>query len=249
MITFVFENTFEGFLTAIYDAFYAKDDIYSIISKDDFNFDLLSETIYVESNFEKYTKVKDSIVTKIDPLALKLIYNLFLSNQKDKGYLCYKYLKVAYRLGSNIHKHHHLSVVKELNLINRKVSLEGHRYTGFVRFKYINNKFLYSAIEPDHNILEIIAPHFKRRFANEYFIIHDIKRNLAIIYDKKDYIISEVDKNLYDDLKDYKDSFDTLWKDYFKSTTIKERTNLKLQKRQMPLRYWHLLNELEEDEN
>lgn len=246
MLTFVFENNFEGFLSAIYDAFYSKGDVYSIISKEDFKFNLLSQVINVETDLEKYNKVKNSIVTKIDPLALSLIYKLFLSDKKDKGLLCYNYLKTAYKLGSNIHKHNHLTVVKEMNLVDRRVVIESHRYTGFVRFKYINNKFLYCAIEPDNNILEIIAPHFKRRFTNEYFIIHDIKRNLALIYDKKDYVISSVDEGLYETLKDYKDEFDTLWKGYFKSTTIKERTNLKLQKRMMPLRYWHLLNELED---
>jgi len=189
--------------------------------------------------------VKNSIVTKIDPLALNKIYKLYLSNYKDKGILCYRYLKIAFKLGSNIHKYLHLDEVRELDLIDRRVSIESHRFEGFVRFKYINNSFLYSSIDPDNNILEIISPHFQRRFSNEYWIIHDIKREIASVYNKISWEIKETDTKTYNSLKNYNDNFQDLWKGYFKSTTIKERINPKLQKRQMPKRYWANLSEID----
>ncbi|MDZ5001625.1 DUF4130 domain-containing protein, partial [Clostridium perfringens] len=109
----------------------------------------------------------------------------------------------------------------------------------------INNNFLYSSIEPDNNILEIISPHFQRRFSDEYWIIHDIKREIASIYNKISWEIKEMDNEIYNTLKNYNDGFQDLWKGYFKSTTIKERINPKLQKRQMPKRYWANLSEID----
>ncbi|ETI99568.1 MAG: hypothetical protein Q611_LSC00264G0001, partial [Leuconostoc sp. DORA_2] len=35
-----------------------------------------------------------------------------------------------------------------------------------------------------------------------------------------------------------KDEYSSLWKCYFKSTTIEERKNLRLQRQMMPKRYW-----------
>ncbi|MGL5152900.1 MAG: DUF4130 domain-containing protein, partial [Clostridium sp.] len=48
----------------------------------------------------------------------------------------------------------------------------------------------------------------------------------------------------YEQLKGYEDNYTDLWKEYFKSVTIKERTNPKLQKRMMPKRYWENLTEI-----
>lgn len=184
MLILIYEDSFEGFLTAIYYAFYSKEDISSIDTNSYDDVDMLTTVKYLETDLEKYKKVKTAIVTKIDPLALSKIYSLYLSNHKNKGIICYKYLKTAFKIGRDIHKHLYLDVVREIDLIERRVSLEAHRFTGFVRFSLINNKFLYSPIEPDNNILELISPHFQRRFSNEYWIIHDIKRNIASVYNK-----------------------------------------------------------------
>lgn len=240
----MYEDSFEGFLTAIYYAFYSKTLIESISTEEDLEINLLSEIKYIDTDLNKYNKVKDSIVRKIDPLALNKIYKLYLSNYKNKGTLCYKYLKIAFKLGSDVHKHLHLDEVKEIDTIERRISLEAHRFNGFVRFISVNNNFLYSSIEPDNNILEIISPHFQNRFSNEYWIIHDVKRGIASIYDKISWEIREMDLEIYNNLKDYNDDFQSLWKGYFKSTTIQERINPKLQKRMMPKRYWNNLTEL-----
>lgn len=232
------EDTFENFLTSIYFAFYSKKQITYIGLEDFKDLDMLTEKLIIRTDLSKFNKVSDAIVSKIDPLALNKIYTLYLSNYNNKGLLCFNYLKKAFKLGSNIHKHLYLKEVKELNLIERKVNLESHSFTGFLRFSLIENKFLYSIIEPDNNILELISPHFERRFKNEYWIIHDKKRNIASIYNKFSWEIYNIDSNYFKNLENYSDKFEDLWINYFKSTTIEERINLKLQKSKMPKRYW-----------
>ncbi|MDV4149451.1 TIGR03915 family putative DNA repair protein [Clostridium sp. AL.422] len=246
MLKLIYEDSFEGFLTAIYYAFYSKDEIISIEADNSSDIDMLTTIEYLKTDVEKYKKVKDSIVTKIDPLALNKIYKLYLSNHKKKGILCYKYLKTAFKLGSNVHKHLYLDIVRELDLIEKRVSMEAHRFVGFVRFSLINDKFLYSSIEPDNNILELISNHFANRFSNEYWIIHDTKRNIASVYNKIAWEITEMNSEIYNSLKNYNDEFEDLWKNYFISTAIKERTNPKLQKQFMPKRYWKHLTEIED---
>ncbi|WP_066892176.1 TIGR03915 family putative DNA repair protein [Clostridium nigeriense] len=243
MLKLIYEDSFEGFLSAIHYAFYSKEELTYIGTDTSTPVDMLTRIVYIDTDLVKYNKVKDAIVCKIDPYALNKIYTLYLSNYKNKGLLCFKYLKIAFKIGSDIHKYLHLHEVRELDLVERRVKLEAHRFTGFVRFSLINNKFLYSSIEPDNNILELISPHFQNRFKNEYWIIHDIKRNLASIYNKDTFEIMEMDNDMYNSLRNYNDEFEDLWRNYFKSTTIKERINLKLQKRSMPKRYWNNLTE------
>ena len=104
----------------------------------------------------------------------------------------------------------------------------------------------YSSIEPVHNILPLIADHFSKRFSDEHFIIHDIKREIAITYNKEQTSIIDLNKNYYNLFNSLKDDceFENLWKTFYSAINIKERENPKLRRRLMPKRYWNHLTEL-----
>lgn len=243
MIIYIYDDTFEGLLTAIYDGFYSKNAPTSIYGKNESNAPLLlGEIIEIISEKDKFTKVKNAIINKIDFLSLKKIYMVYLSNYEDKAMVIFKYLKTAFKLGYEVHSFLNIDIVRLVDAINRKVTIECHRFNGFIRFNYIDEKFLYSSIEPDNDILELLGEHFKNRFPREYFIIHDISREKALIYNTISYEIIGMDKETYEKLKLHDDEYANLWKTYFKSTTIEERKNLRLQCRMMPKRYWkHIL--------
>ena len=235
----LYDDSFEGLLTSIYDAFYSKSDIEGIYGKSDFNAPLLlDEIIEIQTDFDKFKKVRDSIINKIDLLCLHKIYLVYLSCNEDKGMTIFKYLKIAFKLKNDVHSFLHIDAIRNIDEIKKKVTYEAHKFKGFIRFKSINDSFLYSVIEPDNDILELIADHFKKRFSNEHWIIHDISRNKAIVYDTHEYKIVELLKDDCHKLIEHNDEYSSLWKTYFKSTTIEERRNSRLQKRMMPKRYW-----------
>jgi probable DNA metabolism protein len=243
MKLFIYDNTFEGLLTAIYDGFYSKEPPTYIYGSTDTNTPLLlGEIIEIITNNYKFKKVKSAIINKVDFFALKKLYMVFLSNDKDKAMVIFKYLKIAFKLGDDVHNFLNIDEVRLVEDINRRVSIESHRFEGFIRFNYIDEKFLYASIEPDNDIVELLGDHFKNRFSKEYFIIHDISREKALIYNGFSYEIISMDKETYEKLKSHDDEYANLWKTYFKSTTIEERKNIKLQCRMMPKRYWkHIL--------
>lgn len=245
MDVLLYDGSFEGLLTCIYDGFYSKTAPSGIYSSDEFNAPLLlGNTITISSDETKFKKVKNAIKTKIDILALKKIYIVYLSNHPDKGMIIFNYLKTAFKLGKDVHLFLNFDEVRIIDEINKRVTLESHRFKGFVRFNYIDDKFLYSSIEPDNDILELLAEHFRKRFSQEYFIIHDISREKALIYNRSTYEIVPMSMDDYNILKKHNDEYSELWKAYFKSTAIKERRNLKLQSRMMPKRYWkHILEQ------
>jgi probable DNA metabolism protein len=152
---------------------------------------------------------------------------------------------MGFKIGKDIELHKNNDTVLNIDKLAKRVSLERHRFTGFVRFKEINN-ILYSSIEPDFNIVGLLGNHFKNRLTNEYFIINDAKRNIALVYNKEDYYLTTLDSNMKDLLENSYDTgeYSDLWRQYFKSTNIKERANSRLQKRSMPTRYWKNLTEL-----
>lgn len=243
MKIFIYDDTFEGLLTAIYDGFYSKEPLASIYSKSESNTPLLlGDIVEIITEKDKSKKVRDAIINTIDFFALRKIYMVYLSNEEDKAMVIFKYLKIGFKLGHDVHSFLNIYAIRVVDDINRRVSMECHRFEGFIRFNYINENFLYSSIEPDNDILELLGDHFKNRFPREYFIIHDISREKALIYNGLSYEIIVMDNDTYEKLKSHDDEYSDLWKAYFKSTTIEERKNIKLQCRMMPKRYWkHIL--------
>ena len=239
MRIFLYDDTFEGLLTSIYYSFYAKNPPTSIYGQSESNVPLLlDEIIHINTEENKFKKVMDAIISKIDVLCLKKVYIVYLSNYENKGIIIFKYLKVAFKLGKDTHSFLNIDTIRLIDTINKKVSTESHRFKGFIRFNYIDSKFLYASIEPDNDILELIGDHFKKRFSNEYFIIHDISREKALVYNCVSYEIINMSISDYKKLSEHYDQYSDLWSCYFNSTTIVERINPNLQARMMPKRYW-----------
>ncbi|GAA0682345.1 TIGR03915 family putative DNA repair protein [Clostridium cadaveris] len=244
--TLIFDASFEGFLTAIYDSFYLRTmnvEIHSVITHCS-NF--LNMEVLVETDEIKAQKVYRSIETKLNKDILRQVYYLYLYDTNASFTLAFKYLKLAFKYGSSISLAKNNDIIILVDKYCRRVTLEAHRFTGFVRFKEVSPMVFYSKITPDYNILPLLINHFANRFSDQNFIIHDHTRELAIFYNKEESIIAPLSQEKGDELSNssINEDYEELWKSFYKSTTIKERLNPRQQRGYMPKRYWVNLNEL-----
>lgn len=141
--------------------------------------------------------------------------------------------------------------VFELHQLAKKVRKEKHYLEMFVRFQKVADDIFFSPVSPIYNALPLVIDHFKDRFADQRWLIYDIKRRYGYFYDLN--TVQEItltDENLLlrgklDDnlMAEDEKRFQELWKGYFKAMTIKERINLRHQRQQMPRRFWKFLTE------
>ena len=124
----------------------------------------------------------------------------------------------------------------------------------FIRFQKAADGTFFAAVEPEKNALPLAIDHFKDRFADQPWLIYDIKRAYGFYYDLKEVrqvtfeegsreghlVTGMLDESLMD--KDEK-LFQQLWKTYFKAICIKERLNQRKHKQDMPVRYWKHMTE------
>jgi probable DNA metabolism protein len=109
----------------------------------------------------------------------------------------------------------------------------------------------YASIDPDFNVLPLISSHFKNRYADQEWIIYDLKRKYGLHYNLKtveeitiDFASEVNQKSPALILMDEKEElYSLLWKDYFKSANIVARKNTKLHVKHVPKRYWKYLTE------
>lgn len=248
MVVYIYDGSFEGLLTSIYEAYYTDLKPDKIVPIRDHEENFLYENIYIHTNHEKFKKVYRSIQNKISERALENVYNAYLSEINGSSTFIYEYLRFGYKIGKEIDLHLADSRVMNVHKAAIKVTNEIHCFMGLLRFKKVHGDVYYASLEPDHNIISSLAPHFKDRLSDQNWIIHDLKRGLAVIYNKKSWVLEHLySKNSEpfneSNVREIDMDFENLWKLYFKSISIESRKNLKLQKQHMPSRYWYHLTE------
>src|SRR5690606_37948066 len=115
----------------------------------------------------------------------------------------------------------------------------------------------YCGIEPDFNVLPLIMKHFKDRYADQKWIIYDLKSGYGLFYDldNVEEISMEIKHRQHlnatnDDLLSEKEGlYELAWKDYLKSTNIEARKNTRLHVKHVPKRYGKYLSEKHPDYN
>lgn len=243
MITYIYDGSFDGLLTSIHTAFYSDIKPSDIVRKEDFIENFLIEKNYITTESQKAKSVYQAIERKISSESLRRVFYAYLSELPDSGMIILRYLQIGFKLCHYTDLNLANEDVLNMDKVSRRVGKERHRVTGILRFKKIKQDILYAQIEPDHNVIALVAPHFKERLKNENFIIHDTKREIGVFYNKKEWIVRDIEKPDPFLVRDSEEIYEDLWRTYFKSISIQTKINPKLQKRNMPMRYWKYLTE------
>lgn len=242
---YLYDGKFSSLLGLIVTLLDSKD----IIIKEEKNYidNLLDVPVYlrIEEKEEKIKFLKNNLSNKI----IHIIEYAFLSDNKDKETIIYKFIKEVFKYKDEVIYHRNLKCVNEILNMSNYVSREAHRMKGFLRFKKMKNNFYYAEMSSTNNIISILANHFKRRLINEYFIIKDVKRKIYALYDKKKiyYFNEENIVKLNLDLNNNEEEIINLWKSFFNTIGIKERKNLKCQMNFMPKKYWKYIIEMDDN--
>ncbi|MBZ9635440.1 TIGR03915 family putative DNA repair protein [Clostridium sp. FP1] len=242
MVRYIYDGSFDGFLSVIYDCYYSRVPE-SIERESDYNFNILYEDIVIGTDMAKSGKVYRAILEKISQDTLVYVYQAFLSEEHGIELNLFRYIQLGFKLGSKVNDFLTEETVNEVQKISRKVGFEAHRFLGLVRFQEFKG-ILYAAIEPTHNIVELIGSHFSLRLKNEKWVIHDVKRKIGIVYENNEMILRDLKFEKLESHEEEELFYQNLWKAFHKSISIEERSNERLQMQHMPKKYWNNLTEV-----
>ena len=248
----IYDGSFNGFLTAIYVAFEEKLNLADIQKNSQGQNGLFSETETIFTHVEKAKRVWNGIRNK-SYHAISNVYFAFLSETDGIEYMLYTYIK---KLMTQKEKQVDFSddTVLYIAQLARKVGREKHRMEAFVRFQLTKDNIYFANIEPDFDVLPLISKHFRNRYADQQWLIYDVKRRYGIYYNGEGVEIvslnlEEIHYNRIRKSKTFTEGeydYQGLWNNYFKSTHIKSRINRKLHTQHIPKRYWKYLSEKKE---
>lgn len=252
MIVFRYDKTFEGLLTAVFDAYVRRTFPDRLLREEEPAPLFCDEVFTVCTDSQKSGRVWRGLVRKVSKPALGCLAAAWQSELPAVDELLFRYIRKALDAPVSIEMNFGDSDVLEVMKIGKTVSRERHRVVQFARFQKTADGTYFAALEPLYNVLPLTLNYFRDRFADQAWLVYDIRRAYGYYYDLAE--VTEVDFAekpshlrsgfLSDELLAHDEKlFQQLWKEYFRSTTIRERLNPKLHRQNMPARFWKYLTE------
>lgn len=233
---YLYDGTFEGMLTCIHLHYY-KERATGIFNADAYQMNLLGNFFIVDTDEDKAAVVYNAVEEKIGHYTLRNAYKVFLSSVEDKEMRILRYLVKGFKVGPKINLMHGDDVVIGVTEIVQRINKEVERMIQFVRFSELEGGILYSRIEPDHDVLELLVGHFTDRYKNERIVIHDVTRMKALFAHGGKWYVADMDEDIMISFAKEEKEYRELWRNYFDSIAIKERINPSCQRNFVPMRY------------
>jgi probable DNA metabolism protein len=260
MTCYSFDNTLDGLLTAVFEAFALHEQPEMLLSEGD-PVPLFCDRLYaVPTDTEKAGRVWKGLEKRLPKNVVKMLAVSFLSEMHELNNPLFQYICKVFRQPEGIEgieRNFADPDILAVTNIARKVNHEQHRMKQFIRFQKAKDGTYLAVISPDHNVLPLVIDHFADRFNDQPWLIYDAKRHYGFYYDgtgepvritfedESSVTFNLANGRLNDEvLSDDDQLLQDLWRTYFKAICIRERLNPRKQLQDMPRRYRKYLTEL-----
>jgi len=240
-----YDNTFFGFLSVVFDAYHDGIGQTGAISGDDGQ-DLFSDSVFVEMDPTKAQRVLDGLQRQCGSKICHYLYYAFLAEQPQREYYLLRFLRQAFKQKESFCRHLSEPDIWKVRRWAARTGNERHRLLGLLRFRELQGGLLYGPVAPDCCVVPVMAPHFVKRLPAEAWVLHDVKRNMGVYYDRHSVTIVDIPRPSHSIiLSEAEPMFEELWSRYYGTISIAERANPSLRQQFMPKKYWPWLIELE----
>ncbi len=237
---YFFDGTTDGFLTAFVCAFHDQD---AQLACDKAQLLLGQEPVYVQTNKDKAQRARARLLS-FDTRAMRDISYLLRSGESDSAQVAFRYVRRLAQAKKSVREALAFDDVFEAVQRIKRVAFEIHRFHGFIRFTQTASGVFYAPFSPDHDICDLLAPHFRARLGKTPFVIHDVKRKKAVIYNgAHTAVLPLVSADVF--LSDDEQAWQALWKTYYTAVNIPSRERTRQMRGYMPVRYHTFLTEMQ----
>ncbi len=251
MLVFRYDKTFEGLLTALFDAYARREFPERLVGPGE-PLPMFAGRVYdVSTDRERAARVWAGLEKKLRSRVRNMLMHVWMSEEEGSDELLMRYMRRVFDSPRGAASDFADKDMLDAKQLADKVAHEALYIMQFVRFQKAGDGTYFAALSPRYNALPMTVEHFKDRFADQCWIIYDLGRRYGYYYDMR--TVTEVtllddgnfpDGKLDPALMDGDELlFQRMWRGYFKAMTIKERINPKLHRRNLPRRFWKHLTE------
>lgn len=232
---YIYDNSFAGLICAVKEA--VIDPAAEITLAAPAQENLFTPALDIEAS----AGVCTIFLRKLDSLAgagtaenMKLSW-LWSGPEKEKMLLCYA--RMAFSKGKKLNNLLADPVVAKVHRATAAVMREGCRCRSLLRFSELGERTLYARMEPENNILPLVAAHFKRRMAASDWVLHDANRAMAALYFGGKLRLAQLAACQKAPRSEKEFLTAGPWRSFFASVTVNERAKPGAQRGGIPQKY------------
>jgi probable DNA metabolism protein len=253
MNVFCYDKSFEGLLTAVFDAYFRRCFPDALAGEGEPLPMFAEEVHHVATDGDKAARVWGGLMKKVPAYVRNMLMYAWLSEQEGSDYLIMRYIVKVFASPNDMTTNFGDDDVLQLKKLADSVAKEGERMRQFIRFQKASDGTYFAPVAPQFNSLPLALDYLRDRFADQRWLVYDTKRRYGYAYDLNK--VTEVTMDRDDDLIEGKLSdeimaadekqFQAMWRTYHKALAIKERINPRLQRQHIPRKYWKYMTEMQ----
>ena len=246
-MTYVYDGTWDGLMCLVYRTAEDKAAPEAILRPGDAGLGFLFEAVTIESDPKLAWATANALKKRVSGRTLSDAWFALLScdlgGDRNVDMALVRMLASVWERGKSAEFDLADESVHVVRKAARRTGCEYHRYLGVVRFKDLGGVF-YAELEPDCDVLTLLADHFSSRLSDQGWILHDLRRKKAALYDMKTWVVTDMPQidGVTQKAGKY-DAYQDLWRGFYRNTTTTQRLNYKTQRGHMPKKYWKHLTE------
>lgn len=253
MTVFRYDGTFEGLLTAVFDAYARRTFPDALLTGGEPGPLFVTSEHAVITDDAKSGRVWTALRGKLRGEVCNMMMFAWLTEEEGVEMSLMRYMRRVFDSPAGVFTDFSDPDILRVKQLAAKVSKERCYLMEFTRFCKGGDGTYFAPVSPRYNALPLSIPYFRDRFRDQKWLIYDIRRRYGFYYDLENVTEVTMDDDAHlsagelggEMMAADEKQFQELWRAYFRSITIRERINPKVQRQHMPRRFWKLLTELQ----
>lgn len=200
---------------------------------------ILDEYTHVDADPVLANKVIDAVNRKISPRYYEEIAYCSMAYEDDVLDIMYRMMLMGFTYGDSALEMVKYGAVMRYKEISKRLGREINRFQEIIRFHEINEQLYIAHIEPKSRIILALGPIFQDRMPSENWMIVDDVNKEAVVHVKNENFyhrrLSDEEMIRLSLTEKENDEYTDLWKTFFETIAIKERTNPVCQRTLFPI--------------
>ncbi|MEX0273701.1 MAG: TIGR03915 family putative DNA repair protein, partial [Flavobacteriaceae bacterium] len=177
--TLIYDGSFNGFLTAVHEAFERKISVADIEPNDRAQASLFTVTEIIFTQVRKAQQVWE-VLQRRNYHAMAHAYFAFLGGAPQMEMPLYTYIVKVLKAGTHGRLDHSDTTVQAVEQWARQVGNEKQRAEATIRFKKSGDGVFCAALSPTSDLLPLLTKHFRKRMKHLPWLLFDEKRKYGM---------------------------------------------------------------------
>lgn len=183
LTVWLYDGSFDGLLSVIFDLYWQRRWDVRVRKEAGYMAGMFEDVSFKATIPANADRVWVGLQQKLSPEGQQRLFYSYLSGEADQEDYLIGYIRYMFDNHKDVTDNYGNTFVLHITQQAKKVSKEKHYMEAFIRFQLTKDGLYYALISPEHNVIPIIARHFKERYADQRWLIYDERRQYGIFYD------------------------------------------------------------------